>query len=334
MIHAAVILMFAFGLDVLLGDPPFRFHPVRLVGSSISALEKLLLKVRLSGLLGGIILTVVVLGLFTGGYVLARLFLAALHPWIANVLDLYLAYSCLAVADLVQHAKPVAAALNRHDLPKARAALQKIVGRDTSFLEVAGVARGAVESVAENFVDGVLSPMFWYTTVAGVSHLFGCPSPAAAGVLALISFKIISTLDSMVGYRHDHYLFFGRPAARLDDVANFIPARLSMVILYLGALFSGENKRTGWHIALRDRQKHKSPNAGHAESFVAGALGIKLGGPTVYQEGVVEKPWLGDGYEEVGPTHICRCCRLIYRSSWLSVLIFSTLLFLPSIILG
>ena len=216
MIHAAVILICAFGLDVLLGDPPFRFHPVRLVGSLISALEKLLLKLRLSGLPGGIILTVVVLGLSTGAYLLARLFFAALHPWLADVLDLYLAYSCLAVADLVNHAKPVAEALNKKDLPKARAALQKIVGRDTSILEAAGVARGAVESVAENFVDGVLSPMFWYTTVAGVSHLFGCPAPAAAGVVTMFSFKIISTMDSMVGYRQGYYLFFGRPPARLD----------------------------------------------------------------------------------------------------------------------
>jgi len=334
MIHAAAILIFAFGLDVLLGDPPFYFHPVRLVGLTISALEKLLLKVKLSGLLGGTILTVVVLGLSAGLYVVARLFFAAIHAWIANVFDLYLAYSCLALADLLNHAAPVAEALDNSEVPKARAALQKIVGRDTSTLEPAGIARGAVESVAENFVDGVLSPMFWYTSVAVISHIFGCPAPAAAGVLAMLSFKAISTLDSMVGYRHGHYLFFGRPAARLDDLANFIPARLSMAILFIGALFSGEKSRPGWHIALRDRLKHQSPNAGHAESFVAGALGIKLGGPTVYQQGIVEKPWLGDGEDEVGPGHIRRCCRLIYRSSWLSVLFFSGFLFFLSHLLA
>lgn len=129
----------------------------------------------------------------------------------------------------------------------------------------------------------------------------------------------------MVGYRSDHYLLFGRPAARLDDVANFLPARLSLIILYIGAVFSAESARKGWKIAWRDRRKHPSPNAGHPESFVAGALGIKLGGPSVYQEGVVDKPWLGNGGQELGPEHIRRSCRLVYRSSWVAVL-FTTLL--------
>ncbi|MGB5921663.1 MAG: cobalamin biosynthesis protein, partial [Syntrophobacteria bacterium] len=123
-------------------------------------------------------------------------------------------------------------------------------------------------------------------------------------------------LDSMVGYRSDHYLLFGRPAARLDDLANFLPARLSLIILSIGAVLSGEKAWAGWKISRRDRLKHPSPNAGHSESFVAGALGIKLGGPTVYQKNTVDKPWLGDGDEEVGPQHIRRCCRLIYRSAW------------------
>jgi adenosylcobinamide-phosphate synthase len=128
----------------------------------------------------------------------------------------------------------------------------------------------------------------------------------------------------MVGYRRDHYLLFGRPAARLDDLANFLPARLSLVILFIGAVFSGEKAWVGWKISLRDRLKHLSPNAGHSESFVAGALGIKLGGPTVYPDGALDKPWLGDGDEEVGPQHIRRSCRLVYRASWVAVLLFTT----------
>ena len=331
MIHAAAILISALVLDLILGDPPFRFHPVRLIGSTISGLERLFLRLGWSGLGGGALLASSTIAVFLGLYLVVRSFLGRLHPFLTSVLDLYLAYSFLALKDLLNHATPVAQALARSDLTHARTALQKIVGRDTSNLDTEGVVRGAVESVAENFVDGVLSPMFWYTLLAVLSHVFGCPAPAAAGILTMLSFKVISTLDSMVGYRSNHYLLFGRPAARLDDLANFLPARLSLIILYIGAVFSGESAREGWKIALRDRRKHPSPNAGHPESFAAGALGIKLGGPSAYQEGVVDKPWLGSGDGQPDPSHIRRCCRLVYRSSWVSVFIFSAFLLCSSV---
>jgi len=316
MILAAAILFTAFVLDLLLGDPPFLFHPVRLIGATISAFEKLLLRLRWSDSGGGILLVAMTIGLAIGAYLTLRHFIGGLHPFLATALDLYMAYSCLALKDLCKHAEPIAETLTRSNLTQARTELQKIVGRDTSNLNPEGVARGAVESVAENFVDGVLSPIFWYTLIAVFSHVFGCPAPAAAGIVGMLGFKAISTLDSMVGYRSDHYLLFGRPAARLDDLANLIPARLSLIILFIGAAISGESGMAGWKIAKRDRLKHLSPNAGHPESFVAGTLGIKLGGPAVYQEETVEKPWLGAGEAQVGPQHIRRCCRLIYRSAW------------------
>jgi adenosylcobinamide-phosphate synthase len=323
MILAAAILLLAFILDLFLGDPPSPFHPVRLIGAAISAFEKLLRRLRWSGSGGGIVLVTMTIGLAFGTYLTFRQFLAGLHPFLATVLDVYLAYSCLALKDLCKHAEPIADTLARSDLTQARTELKKIVGRDTSNLNPAGVARGAVESVAENFVDGVLSPLFWYSLLAVFSHVFGCPAPAAAGIVGMLAFKAISTLDSMVGYRSEPYLLFGGPAARCDDLANFVPARLSLVILFIGAVFSGEQAWAGWKISRRDRLKHLSPNAGHSESFVAGALGIKLGGPTDYPDGTVDKPWLGDGDEEVGPQHIRRCCRLIYRSSWGALLLFS-----------
>ena len=332
MIHAAVILISALVLDLILGDPPLRFHPVRLIGTTISGAERIFLRLGWSGIIGGTVLTSGTIALSLGLYLALRIFLGRLHPVIASVLDLYLAYSFLALKDLLDHATPVAQALTRGDLPEARSALQKIVGRDTSSLDTQGVARGAVESVAENFVDGVLSPMFWYTLVAIFSHVFGCPSPAAAGIVGMLTFKAISTLDSMVGYRREHYLLFGRPAARLDDVANFLPARLSLIILYIGAVFSGESAREGWRTALRDRRKHPSPNAGHPESFVAGALGVQLGGPSVYPDGTVDKPWLGNGDVELVAEHISRCCRLVYRSSWVALLLFTTVLVIFSIV--
>jgi adenosylcobinamide-phosphate synthase len=332
MIYAAAILISALVLDLILGDPPFPLHPVRLIGSAISGLERLFLRLGWSGLIGGSLLVSGTLVVSLGLYLAVHSFLRRLHPFLASVLDLYLAYSFLALKDLVSHATPVAQALARSDLMQARTALQKIVGRDTSNLDTQGVVRGAVESVAENFVDGVLSPMFWYTLPATLSYLAGCPSPVAAGILTLLCFKVISTLDSMVGYRSNHYLLFGRPAARLDDLANFLPARLSLIILYLGALFSGESAREGWKIALRDRLKHPSPNAGHPESFMAGTLGIKLGGPAVYQEGIVDKPWLGNGGQELGPEHIRRSCRMVYRSSWAALALMTVLLVFLSFI--
>jgi len=333
MILAAVIIVAAFILDLLVGDPPFRFHPVRVIGFCISCLEKLLLTFGLSGLAGGILLAAGVIGLSVGGYLAVRFLLSELHPWIAAALDFWLIYSCLALGDLLEHANEVAEPLDEIDLPRARGALQRIVGRDTGLLEPVGVARGAVESVAENFVDGVLSPLFWYTAGALLHTIFQCPTSTVAGVISVLCFKTISTLDSMVGYHHDHYKLFGRPAARLDDAANFLPARLSLVILFIGAVISSESAGAGWKVAMRDRLKHLSPNAGHPESFVAGALGIGLGGPTVYKEMTVDKPWLGDGDEEVGPDHIRRCCRLVYRSSWAAVLLMANLLVFFSFVL-
>ncbi len=326
MIHAAAILFVAFTLDLILGDPVLPFHPVRLMGAVIGFMERVLLRVKLSGLLGGTILVVGVVGLFVGAYLAARLFLTGFHPWLATPLDLYLSYSCLALTDLLKHAMPVGEALDRGDLTQARAALQEIVGRDTGYLNSAGVARGAVESVAENFVDGVLSPLFWFSAGAILFQPLQFLEFTAGGVCAMLCFKAVSTLDSMIGYRHRHYLLFGRPAARLDDLLNLIPARLSLVLLFLGAVVSGESGWAGWKIAMRDRLQHPSPNAGHPESFVAGALGIRLGGPTIYQEGTVEKPWLGNGNAEVGPDHIRKCCRLIYRSSLIALLLFSATL--------
>jgi adenosylcobinamide-phosphate synthase len=333
MIHAAVILIVAFILDLLLGDPPFRFHPIRLMGAAIAALENVLLRLTLSGLVGGTLLASGLICLSVAAYATARFFLTLLNPWLASALDLYLVYSSLALTDLIRHALPVATALDNSDPPQARAILQNIVGRDTVYLDESGVARGAVESVAENFVDGVLAPICWYSAGAILCSVLRFKDPTLGGVCFILSFKAVNTLDSMVGYRHSHYALFGRPSALLDDLANLIPARLSLVIFFLGAHLSAEDAQAGWKIGWRDRLQHTSPNAGHPESFVAGALGIRLGGPSVYKETMVDKPWLGDGDGEVGPNHIRRCCRLVHRSSWVAVLFFAALLLLFSVFL-
>ncbi|MFP3869426.1 MAG: adenosylcobinamide-phosphate synthase CbiB [Syntrophobacteria bacterium] len=317
MILASAILLLAFILDLLLGDPPYRFHPIRLMGMWARGSETLLLGLGLSGRTGGTMLVVGTIVAAVAGYLGLRSVLAGIHGWFAIIVDLYITYSCLALTDLLRHAMPVADALARDDLIEARSDLQRIVGRNTAWLDSAGVARAAVESLAENFVDGVLSPLLWYGAGAVLARLLQFPGATAAGVSMVICFKATSTLDSMVGYRHGHYLLFGRPAARLDDLANLIPARLSLAFLWGGALLSGENARAGLHTAKRDRLKHPSPNAGHPESFAAGVLGIKLGGPSPYPGGWVEKPWLGGGDAEPTADHIRRCARMISRSAWL-----------------
>lgn len=318
MITAAIILMLAFAMDTVLGDPPYRYHPVRLIGSAIALLEAKLLRRGLTGMAGGLLVVAITLALASGSYLVVRLLLSRLHPGFGLAWDLYVTYSCLALGDLSKHAQPVAAALAAGDLSRARAALQRIVGRNAALLDKAGVARAAVETLAENFVDGVLSPLFWYGAGVLFCASLGCPSPVPVAVCAVVFFKAASTLDSMVGYRHGHYLRFGKAAARLDDFLNFLPARLSLGILYLAALLGREHAGAGWQIARRDRRRHLSPNAGHPESFVAGALGISLGGPTLYPEGKTDKPWLGDGSPEAEPQHIRRCCHLVQRSGWLA----------------
>lgn len=316
MCDCAMILSVAFVLDLLFGDPVYRLHPVRCVGYLACFLEHWLRRVHLSGLAGGSLLVTfslvvtlaVALGLST--------VLQCLGSWPAWIWHIYLTTSCIALRDLIDHARPVAAALRAGDLPRARDVVQRIVGRDASRLDEAGIARATVETMAENFVDGLLGPVFWY--VVGAIALRDV-NPAAGALAALVGYRVTNTLDSMVGYHNERYFLFGRAAARLDDVLNFIPARLSIPILALSAAACGYDAKNALRIALRDRNKHVSPNSGHPESCMAGALNIRLGGPTIYPHGTVEKPWLGDGDSEVTPFHIDNCCRIVFVAAGVSL---------------
>jgi adenosylcobinamide-phosphate synthase len=311
--ECAMALAAAFALDVLLGDPAYALHPVRLIGRTIAVSERLLRRTRLSGIGGGVLLVVMTLTFWLGPYALIQSALSQAIPWLRVLTDVFLVYSCIAFQDLLHHGRLVQDALAQGDLERAREVVQRIVGRDAGRLDEAGVARAAVESVAENLVDGLLSPLFWYVAGAGVAWVAGWP-PCAGAVFMVLAFRVVNTLDSMVGYRSDRYLYFGRAAARLDDLMNFLPARLSVPIICVAAWLCGENVADCLRIGRRDRLKHPSPNAGHAESSVAGALGIRLGGPTVYPHGISEKPWLGDGPSEVSHEHIRRCRLLVFRA--------------------
>ena len=222
---------------------------------------------------------------------------------------------------------PVIRALERGHLGMAKESIAMVVGRDVRDLDHAGISRAGVETLAENFVDGFLSPLFWFTVAALTGDLFGLP-PVISGVVFMLIFKVGSTLDSMVGYRDARFLEMGRAGARFDDWMNFLPARLSLALLFLGSSVSGLHPMDGFRVALRDRFKHDSPNAAHAESFVAGALHVRLGGPARYAEVMKDKPWLGAEYPDPGPSHLRSAALLIQCAAWVSMaVVLSVLLF-------
>ncbi len=242
-------------------------------------------------------------------------------------MNIYFVYSLIALRDLLMHCRPVMDALRGKDLKNARKAIGMIVGRDVNYLDESGIVRAAIETLAENFVDGFLSPVFWYTAGCLTGVFFNI-NPVCFGVVFLILFKVASTLDSMVGYKTAEFREIGWAGARLDDLMNFIPARLSLIVLFPGAVLSGLHPLSGLRIFFRDRLKHESPNSAHSESFVAGASRARLGGPTRYSDGVKEKPWLGKEFPDPDFTDIRRVMKLILISSCLTVSFFSSIIFL------
>ncbi len=318
MIECMVILAAALLLDILLGDPVYRLHPVRLMGHLIAWIEKILFRTGNIGLAGGGVLfagsVVGVLGVF-----LVLTMLWHVFPIAGILVFVFVLYSCIGFMDMFHHAVPVKWALESGDIDKARALLQRIVGRDTAQLDKEGIARAAVETVAENFVDGFLAVIFWFAIGGFLAYALGLPAAPVATGFALI-YRVVNTLDAMVGYRNERYKYFGTISARSDDVLNFIPARLSIPVIAVTAAITGLKAFNCVKIGFRDRLNHVSPNAGHAESCVAGALGIRLGGPVAYPHKKVEKPWMGDAIHDIGPVHIHHACVLIFFAGWIAIL--------------
>ena len=316
--EAIFILLLSFHLDLLLGDPSYHYHPIRMMGRTISQLEDGLRKQGWHGRVAGILLVALTAALVTLSYLFLHTLLYHLHPWVALLFDVFICYSCLALGDLFHHIRPVLHSLEAGDPLQARRQVAMVVGRDVQALDEAALGRAAVESMAENFVDGFLSPVFWFCFGVSLSLFFN-RATMKAGIILMLLFKLVSTLDSMVGYKNDKYIQFGWAGARMDDIMNFIPARLSLPCLFLGALITGLSPFQGLRVAIRDRLKHDSPNAAHAESFMAGALDIRLGGPTQYPDGLKEKPWLGDGNPNPGVQAINRTKNVLLASAWVSV---------------
>ncbi|MBT6910041.1 MAG: cobalamin biosynthesis protein CobD [Rhodospirillaceae bacterium] len=298
--HGVQAVLLAFILDLLFGEPKWLYrhvaHPIVWIGRLISGLEAGLRKEGQSParqINMGAVLVVVVVGLCAAvGMVLAWLGSLSDYAWIITG---SIGSAFIAARSLHDHVAAVGVGLT-DNLAAGRRAVGHIVGRDPENLDEAGVARAALESLAENFSDGVVAPLFWFLV---------------AGLPGLLAYKAINTLDSMIGHRNERYLYFGRIAARLDDVVNWPGARITGLLLCLAALITpGSRAGRGWKVMWRDHGGHASPNAGWPEGGMAGAIGVALAGPRMYQGETVEGAWLGAGEAAVGD--IPRGCRL-YR---------------------
>jgi adenosylcobinamide-phosphate synthase len=291
------ILISAVILDLLLGDPRWFPHPVVYVGKLITVLEKALRRLVRNDRLGGVLLLVMTVGI-TCGVALAILKGAyAVSPYLGFCVAVILSWSCLAARSLHRESQLVADALSRGDLAEARSYLANIVGRDTAELDEPEVLRGAVETVAENTSDGVIAPLFYL---------------CLGGPILAIAYKAVNTLDSMVGYRNERYLEFGRASARFDDLANFVPARITGLLMVTAAPLFGFSARNAWRIMGRDGRNHSSPNSGIPEAAVAGALGVRLGGTNLYGGRPVEKPTIGDAVKQISRESWRGAVRLMY----------------------
>ena len=293
-----------FVLDALFGDPAWLPHPVVFMGRAIARLEGFLRprlpKTPKGEVLGGAIVAFCLpVGtlLFTGAVCRGA---ARLHPLLGLAIQMFWCAQALAARGLVQESTNVYKELTKPDLPAARRAVSRIVGRDTAALTAEGVTKAAVETVAENASDGVIAPLFYML-------LGGAP-------LAL-TYKAINTMDSMLGYKNEKYLYFGRVPAKLDDAANYLPSRLAGLLWVAAAALTGSSAKGAWKIWRRDRRRHASPNSAQTESACAGALGVQLAGPAYYFGQYYPKLTIGDALRPIEPEDILRANRMMYVAS-------------------
>ena len=301
-------LLTGYVLDLIFGDPRQIYHPIRIIGNLIAVLEKGIRKVfpktSRGELAGGTVLVVLVVLICTA-VPAALLGLAAwIHPVVYWLLASFWCWQILATKSLKTESMKVYAPLKEGDLPAARRAVAMIVGRDTERLTVEGVAKAAVETVAENTSDGIVAPLIFL---------------ALGGPALGFFYKAVNTMDSMVGYKNERYLYFGRTAARLDDVLNFLPSRISAWLMILAAAFLGMDRKNAKRIYLRDRRNHASPNSAQTEAVMAGALRVQLAGDAWYFGELYKKPTIGDPFRAVEPEDIVRANRLMYLTSALAL---------------
>ena len=298
------LLLGAFLLDLLIGDPRYLHHPVIYIGTLINWLETILASMLDSRFFAGFVLCGSVL-VVTGGLTWLALQVACLlHPVVYGAISLYLAYTTIALRQLHLESREVAKLVEAGNLEGARQALALIVGRDTAHLDEEQILRACIETVSENTSDGVVAPLFYL--------FLGGP------VLAMI-YKAANTLDSMVGYRDDRYREMGWASARLDDLLNLVPARLTGLLMVVASFPLALNPWAAIKVMLRDARKPSSPNAGYPEAAAAGALGVQLGGPAVYFGEKIDKPSLGDADRKINIDSYRAMIRLMYVTSFLAL---------------
>lgn len=295
-------------LDLLLGDPHCFPHPVRLIGALIRGVEKCLSKERQTEREARIwrkngrrlVLVVLAVTVMVTALILGAAY--SLHPYLGLFTETVMTYQILAVKCLRTESMKVYRCLKEEGLKEAREAVSMIVGRDTESLDEGGVVRAAVETVAENTSDGVIAPML-YTAVGGP-------------VLGFF-YKAVNTMDSMIGYKNEKYLHFGRAAARLDDAVNYLPSRISAYLMLLAAAVGGKdfNVKRAYKIYKRDNKNHASPNSAQTEAVCAGALGLQLAGDASYFGKMVRKPYIGDAQRQAEDEDIRRVNRLMYLTA-------------------
>ena len=285
----ALLLLAAVGADAVLGDPVYRWHPIRLMGASIEGLERLLRRGGLDGRFGGCLLLLLLSVIWVGGTSLLVLALANVSRAAAVGLHLFMLYHMLALRDLLQHGTAIDRAARSGDLTAARAATAKLAGRDTGSMDAAACRRAAIESLSESVVDGIISPIFWYV-------LLGLPGA--------VFLKLVSTMDSMVGYKTPRYLLFGWCGARTDDLLHFVPARVTWLLIGIAALgIPGCSSRKAWRIGWQQHAIVPGPNAGWSEATAAGALQRRLIGPIWLRGQLITETWIGEESDPEGGSH-------------------------------
>ncbi len=309
--------VFAFFLgfisDLILGDPYWLPHPIRLIGKLIAGLDGKLMKDNWDNVekrnekreinkgLQLVIIVILLTFVITSALLISSYFI---HPYLGVLVETIMSYQILATKCLKIESMKVYKCLKEEGLEAARKSVSMIVGRDTAVLDEEGVVKAAIETVAENTSDGVIAPMI-YTAIGGP-------------VLGFL-YKAVNTMDSMVGYKNDKYIFFGRAAARLDDFVNYLPARISAYLMIAAAFLGGKsyNVKQAYKIYKRDKRKHASPNSAQTESVCAGALGVRLAGDASYFGKVVKKPFIGDDLRKPLYEDIKRVNKLMYITAWL-----------------
>jgi len=295
----------AYLLDLVLGDPPSFPHPVKGIGWIIKKLEgpfrAIIKNERMAGAFFSC--TIIILIWFITFVVTQAAYL--LNNYLGIVISIIIIYTSLSVKDLGMESLDVFKALKNGNLDEARAFLSKIVGRDTANLEEREIIRASVETVAENIVDGIVSPLFY---------------AFLGGAALAMAYKTINTLDSMIGYKNKRYINFGWAAAKIDDIANFVPARLSVIFLTIASWINGYDAAKILSIIMRDGRKNPSPNSGIPEAAIAGALGVRLGGLNYYNSTAVQKPHIGDDINPLDKSHIKEAVKIAYITSGLFII--------------